>query len=136
MTLTTVQSPEFRVKEQDFDFEKLTVYQRALDFVDHMYTLTKAFPAREGFTIVDQLRRAALSIPLNVAEGSGRSKREFRNFLRIARSSCYECIPLLELAARQQLLPRASQQRYYAECGQLTRMISGLFNSLDCANAS
>ena len=111
-------------------FEKLVVYQRAVDFTDSIYGLTRDFSRTDGFAMSDQFRRAALSIALNIAEGSGRSKREFRNFLRIARSSCYECIPLIELAARRHLMSREVQQRLYQECGQLSRMLSGLLNSL------
>ncbi|MGE5808171.1 MAG: four helix bundle protein [Nitrospirota bacterium] len=70
-----------------FDFEKLIVYQKALDYVDVVYTITKTFPKQEMFSLTDQFRRAATSICLNIAEGSGGTKSEFNQYLKIARRS-------------------------------------------------
>ncbi len=63
-----------------FDFEKLNVYKESLDFVDAIYGLTHGFPRAEIMEITGQIRRAAASISINVAEGSGRSKKEFANY--------------------------------------------------------
>ncbi|MBI5466493.1 MAG: four helix bundle protein, partial [Candidatus Kerfeldbacteria bacterium] len=73
-------------------FEELIVYQKGLTVVDSIYHLTKSFPREETFLLVSQLRRAAISIVLNIAEGSGRTKKEFQHFLNTSRTSCYECI--------------------------------------------
>jgi four helix bundle protein len=87
-----------------FAFEKLQVYQKAVSFADAVCTLTQGFP-RGYFFLADQLNRAALSIAANIAEGNGRfTKPDRRNFFGIARGSVQECVPLLELATRQNLL--------------------------------
>lgn len=81
-----------------FMFEKLEVYQKAVDFADEIAGITENFPRGYGF-LVDQLNRAALSIATNLAEGNGRfTKPDRRNFFTIARGSAQECVPLLELA--------------------------------------
>ena len=84
-----------------FDFERLEVYQEAVEIVHRIYGTTKLFPRDELFGITNQLRRASTSIPSNIAEGSSRGKKEFIHFLNIARGSCYECVPLLEISRRQ-----------------------------------
>ncbi len=66
---------------ESFDFENLRVYQKALDFVDVVYKITKAFPVEEKFGLTDQIRRAAVSVALNIAEGSGGSKPEFKQYM-------------------------------------------------------
>ena len=84
-----------------FMFEKLEVYQKAVDFADEVAALTESFPRGYGF-LVDQLNRAALSIATNLAEGNGRfTKPDRRNFFTIARGSAQECVPLLEIARRR-----------------------------------
>jgi four helix bundle protein len=73
-----------------FAFEKLLVYQKAVDFADHICAATEQFPRGCGF-LVDQLNRAALSIAANIAEGNGRfTKRDRKNFIGIARGSIQE----------------------------------------------
>jgi hypothetical protein len=65
-----------------FNFEDLLVYQKSLDFVDSIYTITKKFPKEEEFRLISQFVRAAHSIALNIADGSGGTKAEFRFFLK------------------------------------------------------
>jgi len=100
-----------------FDFEKLSVYQKALSFADEVYRVTKAFPQPEQFGMKSQLRRAALSISLNIAERVGRdSFAERKRFYFIARGSIYECVPLLALAERQSFLPVETEKKLLADC--------------------
>jgi len=113
-----------------FDFEKLKVYQEGLAFVDAIYALTRSFPRAEVMGITGQIRRAAASIPLNVAEGSGRSKKEFTNYLGRARASVHECVSLLEIARRQKLMEAKEHEVFYERCENLSRMLSGLVRSL------
>ena len=87
-----------------FAFEKLLLYQKAVDFADAICQQTEQFPRGYGF-LVDQLNRASLSIAANIAEGNGRfTKPDRKNFFGIARGSVQECVPLLELASRRKLL--------------------------------
>jgi len=114
-----------------FTFEKLFVYQKAVGFADNVCTLTKNFP-RGYFFLADQLNRAALSIAANIAEGNGRfTKADRKHFFGIARGSVQECVPLLELAARQALLAAHRHQQLKADLEEIARMLSGLINALD-----
>jgi four helix bundle protein len=114
-----------------FAFEKLVVYQKAVSFADSVCTLTKGFP-RGYFLLADQLNRAALSIAANIAEGNGRfTKPDRKNFFGIARGSVQECVPLLELAARQKLLAGQRHQQLKADLEEIAKMLSGLINGLD-----
>jgi len=81
-----------------FNFEKLEVYRNAIDFADQIYKVTRLFPKEEIFGITNQIRRAAISISSNIAEGSSRGKKEFSHFLNISLGSSYECVPLLQLS--------------------------------------
>lgn len=112
------------------NFERLIVYQKAADFADSVYTLTRAWSQPETWSLKDQFRRAVLSIALNIAEGSGRTKRDFRNFLRNSRSSCYECLAILEIGRRQQCLSSQLYDESRMQCIELTKMLSGLMSSL------
>lgn len=114
-----------------FAFEKLIVYQKAVAFADAACSLTKEFP-RGYFFLADQLNRAALSIAANIAEGNGRFTRADRkHFFGIARGSVQECVPLLELAARQGLLLVDRHQQLKADLEEIARMLSGLINGLE-----
>ncbi len=114
-----------------FMFEKLEVYQRAVDFAVQIAALTEGFPRGYGF-LVDQLNRAALSIAANLAEGNGRfTKPVRRNFFIIARGSAQECVPLLELARRRGLLQATRAVHLKEQLEVIAKMISGLINGLD-----
>ncbi len=114
-----------------FTFEKLLVYQKAVDFADAICAHTEAFSRGYGF-LVDQLNRAALSISANIAEGNGRfTKRDRRNFFGIARGSLQECVPLLELSRRRHLLTDADHLDLNAQLEEIARMLSGLIAGLE-----
>jgi four helix bundle protein len=114
-----------------FAFEKLLVYQKAVAFADAVCSLTKEFP-RGYFFLADQMNRAALSIAANIAEGNGRfTKPDRKHFFGIARGSVQECVPLLELAARQNLLVADRHRQMKANLEEIARMLSGLINGLD-----
>jgi len=114
-----------------FDFEKLEVSQKALAFANRVYQATRAFPREEQFGVVAQLRRASVSIAKNLAEGCGRrSKNDRRHFFDMARSSIYECIPLLHVSDEQGFFKNGVAQQLYNDSTELSRMASGLINTL------
>ncbi len=114
-----------------FMFEKLHVYQKAVDFADEVIVLTEGFPRGYGF-LTDQLNRASLSIAANIAEGNGRfTKADRKNFFTIARGSVQECVPLLELARRRGLLEDAGHRNLKDNLEEIARMLSGLIKGLD-----
>ena len=80
-------------------FKDLIVWQKSMELVKAVYALSKAFPADERYALTDQLRRAVVSIPSNIAEGSGRaSNADYGHFLSIARGSLYETMTQLQVA--------------------------------------
>lgn len=120
-----------------FKFEKLLVYQKALKYVERIYLVTKEFPKEEKYGLVDQLRRASVSITTNIAEGSGRyHTRDYTQFLRIARSSLHECVALLKISLDQQFITSKDYSDTYDQLEELARMISGLMNSISAKRLS
>jgi four helix bundle protein len=114
-----------------FAFEKLLVYQKSVDFADEICRRTERFTRGYGF-LVDQLNRAALSIAANIAEGNGRfTTRDRRNFFGIARGSVQECVPLLELALRRELIRPEDHAELKERIEEISRMLSGLIKGLE-----
>jgi four helix bundle protein len=112
-------------------FRDLQAWQKAIDLVADIYGLTRSFPRDELFGLSAQLRRAAVSVPSNVAEGKGRSSdREFALFLHHARGSLCEIETQLVIAQR---LAYASEKQAVAlgrSAGELARMINGLIKAV------
>ena len=89
----------WRMDDSDFQYRKLIVWQKAMLLAKAVYALINQFPATEKYALSDQVRRAVVSIPSNIAEGCGRaSNRDYAHFLSIARGSLYETMTQLELA--------------------------------------
>jgi four helix bundle protein len=110
-----------------FSFEKFELYQRSLEFTNNMYLITKKLPINEQFGLSSQLRRAAMSVSLNLAEGFGYFHAKEKNrFFRIAKGSVFECIPGLTLSLKQKYIDRDDFDKMYQECFELSKMISGL----------
>jgi len=113
-----------------FSFENLDVYNKAVDFVNDIYSLTKAFPKDEMFGLTSQLRRAAVSIPLNISEGSARSKKDFSRFIDMPRGSIFECVTALQISLKQCYLDRRKFTDLEDKLTDLSKMLSGLKNSI------
>jgi four helix bundle protein len=114
-----------------FAFEKLLVYQKSVDFADSIASLAEQFPRGYGF-LANQLNRASLSIAANLAEGNGRfTKADRRSFFIMARGSVHECVPLLELVRRRQLVTDERHTELGARLEEVAKMISGLISGLD-----
>jgi len=113
-----------------FKFEDLRVYQEALSFNDEIYFITKQFPKNELFGLTNQLRRASVSITLNIAEGTSRTKKDFRHFIDLSRGSCYECIAILTIAKRRKYIEETKFLELYNKCNIITKMLNALITSL------
>ncbi len=117
-------------KRDKFNFEGLKVYEKALDYVDFVYTLTEKFPKDEVFGLTSQFKRASTSIALNIGEGSGGTIPEFKNFIRISYRSLNECVVCSTLAKRRNYITEKQNEDSRQKLLEITRMLSGLKNSL------
>ncbi|MDE6578834.1 MAG: four helix bundle protein, partial [Muribaculaceae bacterium] len=82
-------------------YKELRIWQRSLDLVEEIYGLVKLFPKEETYALSDQMRRAAISIPSNIAEGNGRyTNKDFLKFLSFSRGSLYELATQIEICSR------------------------------------
>jgi len=114
-----------------FRFEKLEVWHRAVQLADEIYALTRTFPQDERFGLTSQIRRSAISVSSNIAEGCGRSSdRDFAHFLEIAYASLMEVVSQLRISLRQSLIDEAKHNSLYRAAEELARMLSGLRSSL------
>ena len=112
-------------------YRDLRVWQKAMDLVIEVYRVTAQFPSDERFGLTSQMRRAAVSIPSNIAEGHGRqSTREFANFLWIANGSLMELETQVMIAERLSLSPREQADKLRDSLSDGSRMLAGLRNSL------
>jgi len=115
-----------------YSFEKPDVWQKGVQFVNDIYIVTHKFPKAEMFGLVSQIRRAAVSIIANIAEGSSRySKKDFSRFIEIAFGSLCEVIAELKIALTQKFVNQDTFDKLYASSEELSKMLSGLRNSLD-----
>ena len=114
-----------------FEFEKLEVWHKAMDLVAAIYQTTQTFPAPEQFGLISQIRRAAVSVPVNIAEGKGRHHRkEYAQFLYNARGSLYETVTLLKIALKLQYLSNEKYQQILQLVETVMSKLSGLINYL------
>ena len=115
-----------------FGFEKLDVWQKAIELADLIYDATRGFPEYEKYGLANQMRRAAVSVSSNIAEGSGRnSERDFIRFLQISYGSLMEVVSQLKIAEKRGFIEPQNAQRIYDLCEQTSRMLSGLRSSLE-----
>jgi four helix bundle protein len=113
-------------------YQELIAWQKAMDLVVVVYRYTASFPKEEMFGLTSQLRRAAVSIPSNIAEGQGRrTTKEFVNFLAIARGSLQEVETQLFIAERLNYLTGAALAEITKLSSEVGRLICGLANSLE-----
>lgn len=114
-----------------FKFEKLIVWQKAVDLSDKVDALTKRFPKEEVYILTSQFKRAADSVSLNIAEGStGQTNPEFSRFLGYALRSNIEVVGCLYLAKRRVYVSEEEFKELYSLCEEILVMINTLRNSL------
>ncbi len=114
------------MQEIKFAFEDLKVYEKALDFVDTAYLLSRNFPKTETYGLSSQLTRAATSIALNIAEGAGDTNPQFNRFLQIAIDSVKECVVCARIARRQEFISEEQENDSRTRLEELSKMITGL----------
>lgn len=110
----------------------LRVWQMAVDQAETIYRLSAEWPSHERFGLVSQVRRAAVSVAANVAEGAGRrSTGEYIQFVGIARGSLAEVETLLVIAARLGYLEQATSELLLSDVSETGRMLTGLMQALE-----
>lgn len=115
----------------------LLVWEKSLDLVEQIYKITKQFPKEELYGITNQMRRCAVSIPANIAEGSGRkNKAEFIQFLHIALGSASELETHLIISQRLGFLSINSYDEIMNALNEIIKMTCGLINSLNSTRSS
>jgi four helix bundle protein len=113
-------------------YQDLKVWQKAMDLAVACYQVTKSFPKDELYGLTSQIRRAAASVPANIAEGQGRQHtREFLHFLGVARGSIKEVETHLILSQRVGLLKEDELQPMLARTAEVCRMLAGLKGALE-----
>ena len=96
----------------EYGYKQLEVWKKAIQLVKIAYTLAKQLPSEEKYALSDQIRRAVVSIPSNIAEGNGRaSSRDYAHFLAIARGSLYETMTQLDIAQERGYIGGDDSQR-------------------------
>lgn len=114
-----------------FKFEKLKVWQKALDLANEIDKMTKSFPKEEVYVLTSQVKRAADSISMNIAEGStGQSNAEFKRFLAYALRSDIEVVNCLHLAKLRTYINQETFDKHYKACEEILAMIVALTKSL------
>jgi four helix bundle protein len=117
------------------DYRNLVVWQKAMILAESIYRLTNPLPRREVFGLSAQIRRSAVSIPSNIAEGSGRgSDRDFTRFLRIAFGSACELKTQLQLVGSLGMAPREAVAEAVADSEEIRRMLGALIRRLQAKN--
>jgi len=115
-----------------FKFEKLLVWQKAVDLSAVVHDLTRTFPNEELFILTSQIKRAADSVSLNIAEGStGQSNAEFNKFLGYALRSNIEVVSCLYLAKRRSIINQDNFNKIYSQCEEILVMINALRKTLN-----
>jgi len=119
------------VRSMEKPHKKLDVWQGAMKAAQIVYNLTKTFPEEERFGLISQMRRAAVSIPSNIAEGAARQgRREFRKFLSMAQGSLSELDTQLELAVLLGFVNNANLDEITGQLLRIDKMLSGLIRSI------
>lgn len=114
-----------------FGFENLDVWKRAIGLAKIVYEMTNGFPIEERFGLVSQMRRAAVSVSANIAEGNSRwSGAEQARFVEIAYGSLMELVSEAKVAEQQGFLSREDYTGIRKEAVEISRMLSGLRRSL------
>ena len=112
-------------------YQQLIAWQKAMDLVESVYRVTRSFPREEQYGLTNQIRRAAVSIPSNVAEGQGRGVgKEFCHHLRIGNGSRQELETQLLIAERLEYIDESAVEALLVASGEVGRLLTGLLRSV------
>ncbi len=112
-------------------YRDLIVWQKAMVLVKQVYESSKTFPKEEQFGLTQQLRRSIVSVPSNIAEGSGRgTTKDYIRFLQIARGSLFEAQTQIELSHDLLFLPDTKTKDILSSCNEIERMLNALITKL------
>ena len=113
------------------NFKELKIWKRGISLCIDIYKLTDKFPVEERFNLISQLKRAGVSVPSNIAEGSGRNhNKEFNQFLGIARGSLFELQTQLIISEQLEFITSEESENHQKEIEDLIRMINSFQSSL------
>jgi four helix bundle protein len=113
-------------------YKDLIVWQKGIELVNEIYVITKRFPKEEMFGMTNQMRRAAVSIPANIAEGWGRkSTKSYIQFVRISCGSLYELETMMVIAKNQNYINEEQKSSTSSRIDELGKMLNKLLISLD-----
>ena len=115
-------------------YEKLVVWQRAIEWACTIINASEELNTdRKHYRLIEQLESASTSVAINIAEGKGRySKKEFVQFLFIARGSLYETVTLLEIFHRQAWIESTLFTKLKTDATEIAKMLNGLINAIKC----
>lgn len=115
----------------DYPHKQLFVWQKGMELANFIYSLTEDYPARERYSMADQMRRAAVSIPSNIAEGKNRgTDKEFVRFLMISRGSCAELDTQLLLSQARGYITETEANKACFLCDGVSRGLTKLIKSM------
>jgi len=118
-------------KEFIFPFEKLDIWQLAINLADFIFNLLESFPPNKYLRIISQMESAVSSVAQNIAEGKGRQyKKEFIQFLYISEGSLFEVLTLAEIMRRRKLIEEKDMMNIRQQAELIDRKLHGLINSL------
>ena len=112
-------------------FKDLEIWKRGIDLTETVYEVTKSFPREETYGLVSQMRRAAVSIPSNIAEGFGRfHNKEYKQYLHISLGSCAELITQFVIAERLKYINKSTSDKLSTETDEISKMVMSLIKKL------
>ena len=112
-------------------YRDLIVWQKSMDLVKEIYSITKALPKEEQYGLTSQIRRSSISIPSNIAEGYGRhSTNDYLRFLQITSGSLYELQTQLEISLNLNFLSKKTFEKIYEQSREIERMLCSLIRKV------
>ncbi|HBL78012.1 MAG TPA: four helix bundle protein [Prolixibacteraceae bacterium] len=117
-------------------YREIIVWQRAMSFVTKIYKYSKSFPNEEMYGLISQIRRSAVSIPSNIAEGFGRkSSNDFKRFLQIAMGSLFEVQTQLEISKNLEYIDEKTFNDLYQDSREIERILTAFIDSIKDFNS-